>query len=117
HFSGSLRAVDLRSGDLLGEAYGTGSGVDVAADGELIYGTNARGGLTAFTRELETVAYTCAGVTPYDVLALPSGAVVVADMQGDGLLFLDRRLGAAQRIAVDGGPFALAALPPRDAAL
>ena len=117
HYSGSLRAVDLRTGGMLRETYGTGSGVDLATDGTAIYSINPYGGVTAFTPDFEIAAYTCAGVTPYDVLALSSGAVVVADMQGDGLHFLDRRLGAAQRLAVDGGPFAVAALPPREAAL
>ena len=101
---------------LMQYANGHPTDVAVSADGTSVYVSGESGAIGRFdAATLEPLDGTCGGVRPYGVLPMPGGAVLVADMGGDAFRVLGA--GAPSETTVDGGPFALAALPRETPAL
>lgn len=110
HATGSIAVLRTDApGDALFTSHGAGTAIALAPDERWVYG--AGGALTALTPELEIRRVACGGVAPYALLALADGRVIAADMHGDALYFFAAGLETPSVLPLDGGPFALAALP------
>lgn len=111
HATGTIEVLRTdEPGAALFTNHGGGTAIALAADERWVYGAGA-GGLIAATPELEIQRTACGGVAPYDLLALADGRVIAADMRGDALYFFAAGLENPTLLPLDGGPFALAALP------